>query len=562
MLQRIMALFLVDLQAAADGSLDITKVQDFANLGYGGRHPQHMNKQLTDSLRGHQLPSPHNFMVPLRHTVLGYFYRALDMVLPHELFAAIFHFYPAAWISSICPGPETVQKFWRSVQNGIQFANHPVRNRANFRTHCIPLSIHGDGTPVVGIGKAWGKIMDLWSWCSLLVLAPTILRQMLIFCLHNALQSVKAGHNSLDVAFTKMAWSFTALWEGKWPVIDWKGKPMHYAKAGSDLAGGYFACVWALIGDLDYWRAALKLPNSTSVSGPCPLCPCNSTNIPWHHFSEDAQWIQMIYTIQQWLLAGWATCVLFTIPGVNNHSLHPDWMHAKHLGSDKVLLGSVLYCLVHFVLTGSVEDNLTEVWTCIGEFYKEMKPECKFGSLKLTMFSTRSSPKLKGKAAEVKDLVPVLHRVWLKFYDSNLETHRNIEIALRTSAHLDAILGANAGEFVLPPMDADDILATGLAHLSVLWELRQHFATEEYPLFQLTQKGHYLMHCCILARELNPRLSWCYGGEDFMGKTRDLALSCARGASMWNVSHKMVMKYLIALHLTFEDPQMWFHRRV
>jgi len=73
MLQRIMALFLVDLQAAADGSLDISKVQDFANLGYGGKHPQTMNKQLTDSLRGHQLPSPHNFMVPLRHTVLGFF---------------------------------------------------------------------------------------------------------------------------------------------------------------------------------------------------------------------------------------------------------------------------------------------------------------------------------------------------------------------------------------------------------------------------------------------------------------------------------------------------------
>ena len=35
---------------------------------------------------------------------------------------------------------------------------HPVRERTNFRTHCIPLSIHGDGTPVVGVGKAWGLV--------------------------------------------------------------------------------------------------------------------------------------------------------------------------------------------------------------------------------------------------------------------------------------------------------------------------------------------------------------------------------------------------------------------
>ena len=44
----------------------------------------------------------------------------------------------------------------------------------------------------------------------------------------------------------------------------------------------------------------------------------------------------------------------YTSTGPN--SLNPDWMHCKSLGIDKTLLGSVLWLLVHFVMSGEVED--------------------------------------------------------------------------------------------------------------------------------------------------------------------------------------------------------------
>ena len=35
-----------------------------------------------------------------------------------------------------------------------------------FRSKCIPLILYGDGTPGMGVGKAWSKMVDMWSWAS------------------------------------------------------------------------------------------------------------------------------------------------------------------------------------------------------------------------------------------------------------------------------------------------------------------------------------------------------------------------------------------------------------
>ena len=170
MLQHMMRLFVADLEAAGDGRLDLQRVRQLAGLGGGGRFPQNMNKQLVDSLSKTNMPKQISFLVPMRHTVHGFFYRACDMILPHALFSALYHHYHAEWIRRVCPSQEAVARFWSSVQHGVQFLNHPVRHLANFRSHCIPIVVHGDGTPVVGIGKAWGRLMDIWSWSSMLVL--------------------------------------------------------------------------------------------------------------------------------------------------------------------------------------------------------------------------------------------------------------------------------------------------------------------------------------------------------------------------------------------------------
>jgi len=169
LLQELTDLLDVDLDRAANGTLDRTLITQLAGMGTKGRHPQNMNGQLMNSMSKHFLPDPRNFLAPLSHNVLGWFRRAVNIILPHELFASIYHHYKEAWRLRVCPSEAVVSKFWRQVSGSHHFRNHPVRHRANFRTHGIAVSIHGDETPVVGVGKAWCKQLTIVSWQSLLV---------------------------------------------------------------------------------------------------------------------------------------------------------------------------------------------------------------------------------------------------------------------------------------------------------------------------------------------------------------------------------------------------------
>ena len=156
-------------------------------------------------------------------------------------------------------------------------------------------------------------------------------------------------------------------------------------------------------------------------------------------------------------------------------------MHCKSLGIDKLLLGSTLYTLIHFVLGGSVEENLKVIWDDIEATYDELDSQDRYGAMRQTMFlfflgsfffnvfkyfsllcflmslssysvvcvlffifhvfrdfmfTTKSQPKLKGKAAEVKCLGPVLARVWEKHLNPGCAIHQKILIVLKGSKSL------------------------------------------------------------------------------------------------------------------------------
>ena len=114
-------------------------------------------------------------------------------------------------------------------------------------------------------------------------------------------------------------------------------------------------------------------------------------------------------------------------------SFYPDRMHCKSLGIDKPLLGSTLYVLVHYILPGGVEENLAVVWRDIEHGYDELNSENRYGHMRQTMFTTKSQPKLQGKAGEIKDLGPVMVKVWEKHMNPNLLIHQKILVVLKGS---------------------------------------------------------------------------------------------------------------------------------
>ena len=124
---------------------------------------------------------------------------------------------------------------------------------------------------------------------------------------------------------------------------------------------------------------------------------------------------------------------MLSIEGVSILSFYPDWMHCKHLGIDKHLLGSCLYVLVHYILPDAPDANLAVIWRDIEFFYDQLQSENRYGLMRQTMFTGKSQPKLKGKAAEVKDLGAVMVLVWQKHMNPSLRIHQKILLVLQGS---------------------------------------------------------------------------------------------------------------------------------
>ena len=346
------------------GTLDVDQVRALAGLGDSGAHPGNVWRDLKNKLPKCKL-SLHTFQFPLRNSIVGLFSKPLHMFLPHELISGIYHHYPDMFRTLLYGSEAVCRKFWNSVRGGAHFLSHPVRTRLNHATKCIPLRLHGDGTPVTGLGKAWGKMMDCYSISSLLVSGPTNIFYFLIWIVYQKVLSKVDHHNTMATFFRRLKWSCDALWSGEHPERCPDGKPIRSAKAGTSLMGDFFACIWVVASDCEHHTSVYLLPNASS-NNPCMCCPANVTTLKWWDFRLDADWIDHIYTLLTWQASGFDKCLLFQIVGVTVFSLYPDWMHCKHLGIDKVLLGSVLWMLIHWVMGGLDADaNMKIVWLAV-----------------------------------------------------------------------------------------------------------------------------------------------------------------------------------------------------
>ena len=89
-----------------------------------------------------------------------FYFCMIFMLLPHEWYIQLNK--PKTLSYYIRAGVQSIRKFWDSVRSGVHYQTHPIRDRTGHQRWAIPLRFHGDGTPVVSIGKTWSKMMDIW----------------------------------------------------------------------------------------------------------------------------------------------------------------------------------------------------------------------------------------------------------------------------------------------------------------------------------------------------------------------------------------------------------------
>lgn len=174
---------------------------------------------------------------------------------------------------------------------------------------------------------------------------------------------------------------------------------------------------------------------------------------------------------------------------------------------------------------GAYGNNLLEVWQFILKFYRENRDICKcpYKILKLSMFSSGSGgyPKLKGKAAEVRDLGPPLLALWRVGMLATDVFHVAILSALEASCRMDAILRHNKACYCLPEGASQEFMEQARVYVQNQANVHNHGGDR---LFNLTLKHHQILHCAHNAKYINPRLTWCFMGEDFMKLTKKVAV--------------------------------------
>lgn len=144
-------------KAAKDDGLQHADIDALAALGSSGKHSRNCHPELLRKLPPSPLaPETLLFTLPMKTGSLGFRMVEQTMILPHVWFSMMYNHFPGAFRERVI-GPEgAVEAFWEAAIDHPMFAGHGILQRRGFRSSAVPLSLHGDGVPVAGVGKAAG----------------------------------------------------------------------------------------------------------------------------------------------------------------------------------------------------------------------------------------------------------------------------------------------------------------------------------------------------------------------------------------------------------------------
>ena len=565
-----------DIDTVTAGTNFSTKLQFLkvlAGLGTSGKHPQNCAHDLYTHLNyAGYWNAQFRVMVPLSDASGANPALVLQvMLLPHVWFSVMFNNYYESFQSKICASREQISEFWNAMRGNSRLEGHPVTARTGYKRRCIPIRIHGDGVPVTGVGKSWGKSADIYSWNSFFATGPTIEFNFYIWAVFKAVLSTSFNRNTKNTFWKILVWSLKWLWLGLWPNKNWDGSDWVHRvdidRAMTPLAGTdddfLFCCVWGLLGDLEYFKTEYGLQDYNS-NDPCNKCPANNVRggMCVNEFRHGrCEWKSHLYTKLQWNTSVYNTHPIFTVPGVTILTVCADYMHCKHLGTDAYFFGSVLFVLCYYMLPGLPQQNIEVVWAKIKSSYKTAA-RTRYTNLRLSMFSSVANPELympflKGRSIEVRDIGPPLLEAFRSFMgmpctDVPMMQQQQILLALQNSIAMDTIIHDNAKAITFSGQVLTEFQAAGYNYLILFNALGTYYAETHAPakkIFDVTIKAHYLAHCVVEAEFMNPRLGWCYSGEDFMFRIRRLLATCCYNSSPSASVVIFIKKYLSGMHL-------------
>jgi hypothetical protein len=191
-----------------------------------------------------------------------------------------------------------------------------------------------------------------------------------------------------------------------------------------------------------------------------------------------------------------------------------------------------------------------ELWKVVSNEYKSLGVQCRLTRLQISMFCDIRKPRteypiLKSKAAETRALLPALVRI-CRTYNRGSATDTLRLQCCEAFQEFNNVLHA-AGAFLTAE---EHTRSTAAAQAALYTYMQLSFLAAEAGQFRynVVNKHHFLGHIATSAQYLNPRLTWCYGWEDLIGRGQRVAAKCKSGTRPLLVPVAFMQRYRAALH--------------
>ena len=448
-------------------------------------------------------------------------------LLPHEWLAKAQFF---IGLSSVAADQTLHTAIFNHMQQISTGLNSPVEE-------FVPLGLHCDGVPF-GSQMFYSDSLELFS-----INFPCGNVGMRIpFTSVQRTHLVK--HKTYNAILEVLAWSLTHLAFGTWPTKRHDGADFDKGDAHRSKLHNKYKPAKALLVEIRADWVALKqlfqFPQQNENSGICWLC--NATPADIRDCSLSAAWRQRKRTAMSFhaeLRQAGKSCPLWSAPGASSSIVVVDWLHCADLGVTADVLGNVLLELVDLLHGGDRSVRMRALWLMIRDEYatQGVQHGCRFPNLRLkSFFNGKKSPKLKGKGAHVRALVPVLDMIVQRTFVSDDQHSLTVKACMNNLAICySCLIDFSAHKL--------DVAARHMALLYVSLEKEQ---TNKRVLkrWRVKPKLHlFLELCSFLCLEKqrgNPKNYWTYADESHGGIMKGLAQSRGGRASSASSSYRML----------------------
>ena len=505
------------LKAQLDGAKG---AEHLARAGKSGEHPGNASRDIRRCLmKGSLWPKFYYADIPVWDPKLEVMTeKSHPFLLPHE------------WLlkaKSICnmeaysvkDGNQSILKHMQQVAAGL---NCPV---ADF----TPLGLHCDGVPF-GSQVFYQDSLELFT-LNLPCGPGTGMRIPFTSCQKSHL----VKHDTYNAILGILAWSLKMLAVGTLPSTRHDGSPFGQgeqhraamaekaAKPGSDVQPAR-ALLVEIRADWVALKQVFQFPQQNENAGICWMCYAKPADI--RDCSESASWRTNRRTAMSFhveLREAGKQCPLWSAPGCSSSIVVVDWLHCCDIGVAADVLGNVLWELLDLFPGGDRNVRMAALWSAVQVEYRtaDVPRSNRFPGLRVKSFHNgKKSPKLKGKAAHIRGLVPILDRIVQRVMvapDTHSQTVATCMHHLATCYSCIDIFNAQ-------------VLATAARKMALLYcSLEKEMIGMGFPKkWKVKPKLHLFLELCFflcLQRQMgNPRDFWTYADETNGGTMKRIAV--------------------------------------